>query len=66
MKLEHKIFNIQMYDKRVDFPILIVRILQFTNNIPSEMFYSVFGAEILRKQFELPVNVKYFAKHVGI
>ena len=55
-----------MYDKRVDFPILIVRILQFTNNIPSEMFYSAFGAEILRKQFELPVNVKYFAKHVGI
>ena len=48
IKIVHKKFNIQNYDKRDDFAFFIVRMPHLTSNIPSEMFYSAFGTEILQ------------------
>ena len=41
-------FCTKLYDKRDDFPITIVRLPHRTSTIPSTMFYSSFGAEVLR------------------
>ena len=41
-------FCIQLFDKRDEFPFCIVRMPYLSSNIPSKMFYSAFGAEILR------------------
>ena len=48
IKIVHKKFNIQHYDKRDDFAFFIVRMPHLTSNIPSEMFYSAFGTEMLQ------------------
>ena len=37
-----------LYDKRDDFPFSIVRMPYLDSNIPSKIFYSAYGAEILR------------------
>ena len=44
----HKKCNIQLYDKRDDFPFSIVKMPHFKSNIHSKMFYFVFGGQILR------------------
>ena len=41
-------FNTKLYDKRDDFPFSIVRLPFLSSNIPTSMFYSSIGAEILR------------------
>ena len=41
-------FNISLFDKRDTFPFSIVRMPFLDSNIPSKMFYSSLGAEILR------------------
>ena len=41
-------FVISLYDKRNTFPFSIVRMPYLESNIPSKMFYSAFGSEILR------------------
>ncbi len=40
--------DVQLYDKRDNFPFSIVRLLFTSSNIPSRMFYNCVGAEILR------------------
>ena len=40
--------NTKLFDKRDDFPFSIVRLPFHSSNIPSKMFYSSIGAEILR------------------
>ena len=37
-----------LYDKRDNFPFSIVRMPHLDSNIPTKMFYSSYGAEILR------------------
>ena len=41
-------FNLQLYDKRDSFPFSIVRMPYCCSNMPSSIFYSSIGAEILR------------------
>ena len=41
-------FNISLFDKRDTFPFSIVRMPFLCSNIPTKMFYSSLGAEILR------------------
>ena len=41
-------FVISLYDKHNTFPFSIVRMPYLESNIPSKMFYSAFGSEILR------------------
>ena len=41
-------FNTSLYDKRDSFPFSIVRMPFKCSNIPSKIFYSTIGAEILR------------------
>jgi len=41
-------FFISLYDKRDTFPFAIVRMPHLDSNIPSKIFYSAFGGEILR------------------
>ena len=41
-------FNISLFDKRDEFPFSIVRMPFLESNIPSKMFYSSLGAEVLR------------------
>ena len=41
-------FNVKLFDKRDAFPFHIVRMPYRDSNIPSQIFYSSFGAEILR------------------
>lgn len=40
--------NVKLFDKRDNFPFSIVRLPYASSNIPSTMFYSCIGAEILR------------------
>ena len=40
--------NTKLFDKRDEFPFSIVRLPFNSSNIPSNMFYSCIGAEILR------------------
>lgn len=47
-KLEDQKFVTSLYDKRNAFPFSIVRMPFLSSNIPSNMFYFSFGAEILR------------------
>ena len=47
-KIGENKFSKNLYDKRDDFLIYMVRIPYFCSNIPSTVFYSVFGVEILR------------------
>ena len=46
IKIEYRKFDIQLYDKRADFPFSLVRMSHHTSNIPSKMSYSAIGAEI--------------------
>ena len=46
--IEDQKFTTKLYDKRDDFPFAIVRMPYVDSNIPSKIFYSSFGAEILR------------------
>ena len=48
IKIENNRFATSLYDKRDGFPFSIVRMPYLCSNIPSKMFYSAFGAEILR------------------
>ena len=43
-----KKFNLKLYDKRDAFSFSIVRMPHITNNMPSKIFYSTTGSEILR------------------
>jgi len=45
--IDHK-FRVGLFDKRDAFPFTIVRMPHKSSNIPSAMFYSSFGAELLR------------------
>ena len=44
----NKTFELKLYDKRDSFPFIIVRMPYEESNMPSRMFYSSVGAEILR------------------
>ena len=46
--LEDQKFNVKLFDKRDAFPFHIVRMPYRDSNMPSQIFYSSFGAEILR------------------
>ena len=48
IKIKNNRFATSLYDKRDGFPFSIVRMPHLCSNIPSKMFYSAFGAEILR------------------
>ena len=48
IRKEDRKFSFGLYDKRDGFPFAIVRMPFSTSNIPSQMFYSCIGAEILR------------------
>ena len=48
IKIINNRFSTSLYDKRDGFPFSIVRMPFLCSNIPSNMFYSAFGAEILR------------------
>ena len=48
LEIEDNKFSMNLYDKRDDFPFSIVRMPYLNSNLPSKMFYSAFGAEILR------------------
>ena len=41
-------FSVSLYDKRDGFPFSIVRMPYHSSNMPSMIFYSAIGAEILR------------------
>ena len=46
--MEDRKLTMKLFDKRDDFPFSIVRMPFATSNMPSTMFYSSVGAEILR------------------
>ena len=46
--IENKKFEISLYDKRDSFPFSIVRMPFYSSNMPSAIFYSSIGAEVLR------------------
>ena len=48
ISIENNKFITNLYDKRDYFPFCIVRMPYIDSNIPSKIFYSSFGAEILR------------------
>ena len=48
IKLKNKEFSISLFDKRDGFPFTIVRMPYNNSNMPSKIFYSSVGAEILR------------------
>ena len=48
IRKEDRKFSFGLYDKRDGFPFAIVRMPFSKSNIPSQMFYSCIGAEILR------------------
>ena len=48
IKIEDNRFFIRLSDKRDDFPFSIVRMPYLRRNISCDIFYSAFGAEILR------------------
>jgi hypothetical protein len=48
MSISKKTFNLKLYDKRDAFPFPIVRMPYISNNMPSRIFYSTIGGEILR------------------
>ena len=48
INIEGRMFDTSLFDKRDDFPFDIVRMPYKSSNIPSKIFYSSLGAEILR------------------
>ena len=48
IKIRNNKFVLGLYDKREHFPFSIVRMPYITSNMPSKIFYSSLGAEILR------------------
>ena len=48
IKIDNNKFALSLYDKRDNFPFSIVRMPYASSNIPSKVFYSSLGAEILR------------------
>ena len=48
IEIREEKFVISLYDKRDNFPFSIVRMPYLDSNIPSKIFYSAFGGEILR------------------
>ncbi len=48
IKIVNRKFEIGLYDKRDSFPFSIVRMPHKSSNLPSNIFYSCIGAEILR------------------
>ena len=48
ISLRKQAFDVKLFDKRDAFPFDIVRMPQRQSNIPSRIFYSSIGAEILR------------------
>ena len=48
IKIENGKFLVGLFDKRDDFPFSIVRMPYKSSNLPSNIFYSAIGAEILR------------------
>ena len=48
IQISNRQFISSLFDKRDDFPFSIVRMPFRTNNIPSKIFYSSIGAEVLR------------------
>ena len=48
ISMKGRLFQTSLYDKRDNFPFSIVRMPFKSSNIPSKIFYSTIGAEILR------------------
>ena len=48
IKIMNKIFQTELFDKRDNFKFSIVPLPYKCSNIPSKMFYSTIGAEVLR------------------
>ena len=48
ISIKNRMFQIALYDKRDSFPFSIVRMPFSSSNMPSSIFYSSIGAEILR------------------
>ena len=48
IRVQQGVFSISLYDKRDNFPFDIVRMPTASSNMPSTIFYSAIGAEILR------------------
>ena len=48
ISLREQQFDVKLFDKRDAFPFDIVRMPQRHSNIPSRIFYSAIGAEVLR------------------
>ena len=48
ISIQGRSFNTSLYDKRDSFPFSIVRMPFKCSNMPSKIFYSTIGAEILR------------------
>ena len=48
ISIKDKIFCAKSFDKRYSFPFSVVRIPYLDCDAPSKVFYSAFGAEILR------------------
>ena len=48
IKVNNRVFDIQLFDKRDAFPFPIVRMPFTSSNMPSSIFYSSLGAELLR------------------
>ena len=57
---ENRQLNMKLFDKRDDFPFSIVRMPFSDSNIPSTMFYSSIGAEILRISRVSSAEVQFF------
>ena len=69
-KIENWKFNNQLYDERDDFPFSMARKTHRTSDIPSEMFYSISGAEMLRtagttRKYDKSVDVIYAMSKQG-
>ena len=41
-------FYINIFDKREALPFFVVRMFRLTGNIPSKIFYAVYGEKVLR------------------
>jgi hypothetical protein len=48
INIKNKKFETKLFDKRENFPFSIVRFPHKLSNMPSKMFYSTIGAEVLR------------------
>lgn len=51
IEVEHKKFNIQLYNKEGDFSFLICRMPLLGSNFPSEILYSTFETDAKRLRF---------------